>query len=454
MSDSPQLYNLEAEQALLGAILVNNDCLDLVSHIKPEHFIEDIHGSIYETCMNLNKAGKRANPVTLKPIFEGDERLKELGDTAYLVRLAASAATTINAPDYADSVYELAQRRFVYDICEHLAEIACNVQPNVSIVDEFTKAYSHLTESAEIKSPRIRSFDDVMQSAMKNMDYVRDNQGELIGLPTGIPKLDELTGGLKPSKLYQIPGRPGMGKSALSIFIACHASEKGHIAYFSMEMDGEENATRAIALNIAKQSMNTPDHISYFCMDKGALNPAEYMNVKKTAAEISTLNMTMIDEPNLTVSDIKRICKSIKSKYGLAGIFIDYLQLLGHENKRASKYDKATDNSRDLKRLAKELQVPIVSLTQLSRAVEARDNKRPMLSDLRDSGAIEEDADCIIFPYREEYYLQFSETKEDAARLNEVQNTIEIIVGKNRGGPKAAIKMNCNISANYFWITQ
>jgi len=242
-----------------------------------------------------------------------------------------------------------------------------------------------------------------------------------------------------------------MGKSALMLFMAHQSALQVPTLVFSLEMPGEENATRAIAMQSAIGNIGTTSVLNYQDIDNNNLCLTQYEIMKEHAASIKNIQLRICDDANMTVQKIRRICKSIKSKYGLGAVYIDYLQLLAHEDRHKGMYAQVTENSGALKRLQRELDVPMVVLSQLSRGVEQREDRRPFMSDLKESGAIEQDADVIIFPFRKAYYLEREESPEAQVELIDAANSIEIIVAKQRSGPTGSFVAGCNIGANAFW---
>jgi replicative DNA helicase len=450
-------HNVEAEQALLGAILVNNEACDRVSSfLKADHFFDPLHGRIYDYAAKLIWAGKRATPITLKTFFQGDEPVGDLTVPQYLGRLAANATTIINAEDYGRTIYDLAIRRLLIQIGEDMVNVAydapIDAPPAVQIEDTEQKLYE-LAETGKYGSgfePFTTALTDAIDMAANA--YRRD--GGLSGLATGFNDLDQRMGGLQPSDLIIIAGRPSMGKTALATNIAYHvakaytASIDGDappdgavVGFFSLEMSAEQLATRIIA----EQSYIPSERIR-----RGRIDSDEFDRIVEVSQELQNLPLFIDQTGGITVAQLAARARRLKRQRGLGFIVVDYLQLLSGSHKRAQegRVQEVSEITTGLKALAKELHVPILALSQLSRQVEQREDKRPQLADLRESGSIEQDADVVMFVFREEYYLERSQPRENTEEHRQWQQDMEavtgkadVIIGKQRHGPTGTVTL-------------
>ncbi len=461
--------NLEAEQALLGAILVNNEACDRVTgFLLPDHFHEPVHARIFETASTLIRAGKLASPVTLKTYFESDATLAEIGGTAYLARLAAAATTIINAEEYGRTIYELAQRRQLIDIGTDIVNDA--YEPNVesSARDLIERAEQELYDLAETGKygQGFQKFQTALTGAIDMAANAYERDGGLSGISCGLTDIDEKLGGLQPSDLIILAGRPAMGKTSLATNIAYQVAKSyrsehqsdgttkvldgGVVAFFSLEMSSEQLATRILS----EQSQISSEKIR-----RGKITEGEFQRLVTVSQEMSTLPLYIDDTGGMTISQIAARARRLKRQRGLGLIVLDYIQLVSGSSRKAAegRVQEVTEITTGLKALAKELNVPIIALSQLSRQVEARDDKRPQLSDLRESGSIEQDADVVTFVFREEYYLQRQEPRAGSpehfdwqAEMENVVGTAELIIGKQRHGPTGTIKLQFEASLTRF----
>ncbi len=453
-------HNLDAEQAVLGAILVNNDACDRVSNfLLPDHFFEPVHARIYETASTLIRAGKLASPVTLKTYFDNDATLKEIGGPAYLARLAASATTVINAEDYGRAVYELAQRRKLIGIGTDIVNDAFDTPVEETSKDLIERAEQTLFEIAETGKygQGFQPFGRALTAAvdMANSAFQRD--GGLSGIASGLTDLDEKMGGLQASDLIILAGRPAMGKTALGTNIAYHVARAynaehqpdgsvktlngGIVAFFSLEMSSEQLATRIIA----EQSAIPSERIR-----RGKISEEEFERIVEVSRELQSLPLYIDATGGLTIAQVAARARRLKRQRGLGLVVVDYLQLLAGSSRRAAegRVQEVSEITVGLKALAKELNVPIIALSQLSRQVENRDDKRPQLADLRESGSIEQDADVVLFIYREEYYLERKEPRPNTTehqdwqdQMEKVTGVAEVIIGKQRHGPTGIVQL-------------
>jgi replicative DNA helicase len=461
--------NLEAEQALLGAILTNNEACDRVSgFLKPDHFFEALHARLYEAASALIRAGKLATPVTLKSFFENDATLKEVGGTAYLARLAANATTIINAEEYGRTIYELAQRRTLIGVGTDIVNDAFDTQVEESSRDLIERAEQTLFEMAETGKygqgfqPFGRALTDAVDMAAGA--YQRD--GGLSGISSGLKDLDEKMGGLQASDLIILAGRPAMGKTSLGTNIAYQVAKAykaehqvdgsvkvmdgGVVAFFSLEMSSEQLATRIIA----EQAGISSERIR-----RGKITEDEFHRIVEVSQELQSLPLYIDATGGLTIAQVAARARRLKRQRGLGLVVVDYLQLLAGSQRRAAegRVQEVSEITVGLKALAKELGVPIIALSQLSRQVENRDDKRPQLADLRESGSIEQDADVVLFIYREEYYLGRMEPRagtpeylEWQEKMNQVHGIAEVIIGKQRHGPTGIVELQFEASLTRF----
>jgi replicative DNA helicase len=452
--------NLEAEQALLGAILANNDAADRVTaFLGPEHFSEAVHARIYEAATTLIRMGKLASAVTLKTHFESDQSLKEIGGPVYLARLAASATTIINAEEYGRTIFELAQRRKLISLGIDVVNEAFQPDIETTAKDLIEKTEAALYSLAE-KEQFGKGFQRFGTSLAKAIDmasaaYQRD--GHLSGISCGLTDLDEKMGGLQRSDLIILAGRPAMGKTALATNIAYHVAKNykpeyqpdgsmkvldgAVVAFFSLEMSSEQLATRIIAEQTAVASEE---------IRRGKITEEEFQRLVDVSNELQALPLYIDDTGGLTIAQVSARARRLKRQRGLGLVVVDYLQLLSGSARKASenRVQEVTEITVGLKALAKELDVPIIALSQLSRQVESRDDKRPQLSDLRESGSIEQDADVVLFVYREEYYLQRLMPAEGSPefqawqeKMTRAHGKAEVIIGKQRHGPTGTVDL-------------
>ena len=454
-------HNLEAEQALLGAILVNNEAMDRVTgFLDPVHFYDPLHGAIYETAGKLIAMGKQATPITLRTFFETSEPLGEITVPQYLGRLAASATTIINARDYGQTIYDLAVRRQLILIGEELVNTAYDSPIDNPPKEQIEEAEQRLFQIAEKGKygGGFSTFGSALTIAleMANNAYLRD--GGLSGVSSGLRDLDVKMGGLQASDLIVLAGRPSMGKTALATNIAfniakAYKAEKqadgtikvldgAVVGFFSLEMSAEQLATRILA----EQAEISSEDIR-----RGKIKEDEFRRLKKATAELSSLPLYIDQTGGITMAQLAARARKLKRQHNVGLLIVDYLQLIAGSGKRSSdsRVNEVTEITTGLKALAKELAVPIIALSQLSRQVENREDKRPQLSDLRESGSIEQDADVVIFVFREEYYVQRSEpspskVEEYAKWQSEMERThglAEVIIGKQRHGPTGTVRL-------------
>ena len=444
----------------MGAILVNNEAFYRVSDfLEPKHFFEAIHQCIFELCGSLIRTGKLATPVTLKTFLPADLDIAGLNVNQYLARLAAEATTIINAEDYGRTIYDLSMRRGLILVGEDMVNLAYDAPVDatpLSQIEDVERQLYKLAESGR-NDTGFQRFGQALAAAvdMAGRAYLRD--GKLSGLATGLPDLDASMGGLQPSDLIILAGRPGMGKTALATNIAYNVAKAwrgemradGHMAtldggivgFFSLEMSAEQLATRIIG----EQTGIPANKIR-----RGDLKEGDYEKIKQVATELQDLPFFVDQTGGLSIGQMAARARRLKRQRGLDLLVIDYIQLLQASKRsgRDNRVQEITEITTGLKALAKELNIPILALSQLSRQVEQRDNKRPRLSDLRESGSIEQDADVVLFVFREAYYHALQKPDDDrklsawVARAEELHNSAEIIIAKHRHGPTATVELN------------
>jgi replicative DNA helicase len=453
-------HNIEAEQALLGAILVNNDAFYRVSDfLEPKHFFEPIHQTTYETAGSLIRMGKIATPVTLKTFLPAETDIGGMTVGQYLARLAAEATTIINAQDYGRTIYELALRRDLIRIGEDMVNVAFDAPvdfaPRAQIEDAERRLYE-LAESGRYDGG-FQGFAQAMKVALDMAANAYQRDGKLSGTATGLRDLDVKMGGLQRSDLIIVAGRPGMGKTALATNIAynvakAHRAEVqadgtmrsvngGIVGFFSCEMSAEQLATRILAEQTS---------VSSSLIRRGGISQSEFDKIRDYTIELQHLPLYVDETGGLSISQLTARARRLKRQKGLDLIVVDYIQLLQGSAKRGNdnRVQEVTEITTSLKALAKELNIPVIALSQLSRQVESRDDKHPQLSDLRESGSIEQDADVVLFVYREEYYLQNKEPKLGTPEHEKWQlemdlalGKAEVIVAKQRHGPTGTVKL-------------
>jgi replicative DNA helicase len=462
-------HNIEAEQALLGAILINNEAFYRVSDfLDSKHFFEPIHGQIFEFAGRLIRLNKPANPTTLKTFLPGDLNIEGLSLNQYLARLVAEATTIINTADYGQIVYYLSVRRVLIEIGGDIVNLAYDAPVEATPASHIEDAEKKLYEVAEHGryDSGFSTFEKALTRAVDMTAAAFKRDGKLSGLATGLRDLDAKMGGLQPSDLIILAGRPGMGKTALATNIAYNIAKAwrgeqradGHIqtvdggivGFFSLEMSAEQLATRIIA-----EQTGIPSNK----MRRGDIHEGEFAKIEDKVVEIQHLPMFIDETGGVTVAQLAARARRLKRQRGLDLIVIDYIQLMQGSSRRAmeNRVQEVTEITTNLKALAKELNVPILALSQLSRQVESRDDKRPQLSDLRESGSIEQDADVVLFVFREEYYLENKKPREGTAEFGEWERQItdahgkaEVIIGKQRHGPTGNVELQFEAAVTRF----
>ena len=453
IAKNKQPSNLEAEQSLLGSILVNNDIIDEISNLITSNiFYDPAHIKIYEVIQNLNNKGMIANPITLKNFFEKDDMLSEVGGTEYLVKLTRFSGSAKQSVDYAKVIHEMYLRRELVQISSQLSSDTLNAsyqeQNAENIIESTEKSLFDLAERGSFSQSFLK-FNQALDQTIEMATLAMKSDQGIVGVPTGLTDLDEKLGGLHKSDLVILAGRPGMGKTALATNIAYHAAqnlmhrqEKSSIAFFSLEMSSEQLSTRILS----EQARIKSDDIR-----RGKVTESEINRYIETSRNIYNLPLYIDETPAITISTLSNRARRIKRLFGLSLIVVDYIQLMrapSSNNRGDNRVQEVSEITQGLKALAKELKVPVLALSQLSRAVESRDDKKPQLSDLRESGSIEQDADVVMFVYREAYYLENKQPKlgsiehaEWQSKMNDVNGLADIILGKQRHGPTGTVKV-------------
>jgi len=463
-------HNIEAEQALLGAILVNNEAFYRVSDfLNPEHFFEPIHQRIYQLARDLIRANKLATPVTLKTFLDPSIDIGGLTVTQYLARLAAEATTIINSEDYGRTIYDLFIRRSLIQVGEDMVNVAYDAPVDFSPRDQIEDAERKLYEIAETGKydGGFQRFANALTTAIDMAAHAFQRDGKLSGIATGLDDLDRMMGGLQASDLIILAGRPGMGKTSLATNIAYNVAKAwrgevrpdGHtvttnggvVGFFSLEMSAEQLATRIIS-----EQTGIPSNQ----IRRGNISEADFEKIKDYSIELQNLPLYVDETGGISVAQLAARARRLKRQRGLDLLVIDYLQLLSGSTKRSSenRVQEITEITTKLKALAKELNVPVLALSQLSRQVESRDDKRPQLADLRESGSIEQDADVVLFVYREEYYHQMRKPLESnrdkfaewLAEADKVHGKAEVIIGKQRHGPTGTVELQFDAAVTRF----
>jgi replicative DNA helicase len=461
--------NVEAEQALLGAVLINNDAFDRVSDfLRPEHFVEEVHRRIFDIAGALIRAGKLASPITLRT-FLGDHEVGEgVTVSAYLARLAAGATTVINAHDYGRAVHDLAVRRKLIEIGEDVVNVAYDAPvdyPPREQIEEAEKRLYQIADGGRYGGGFLR-FGEALKASLDMAARAYERDGHLSGLATGLADLDRKTGGLQASDLIIVAGRPGMGKTALATNIACNVARSflgvaradgstqtvngGVVGFFSLEMSAEQLATRIVA----EQS-----GVASHKIRRGAISESEFHTMSRAVQEMQAVPLFIDPSGAISIAQLATRARRLKRQRGLDLLVVDYLQLLSGSGvkKNDNRVQEITEITMGLKALAKELNVPVLGLSQLSRAVEQREDKRPQLSDLRESGSIEQDADVVLFVFREEYYHRNREPRagtpehvEWMVEGEKVFGKAEVIIGKQRHGPTGTVELHFDAELTRF----
>ena len=453
-------HSIEAEQQLLGAILTNNDIFDRVAAIiGPKHFYDPVHARIFETAATRISKNALASPVTLKTFLEDDEGLKELGGPAYLARLAGAAISAFAARDYAQMIYDLAVRRELIQVGRNISDKAAKVDVDSEPKDQIVEAEQALYALAEqgTTDQGFQSFLRAVTDAvnMANAAYQRD--GGMAGVSTGLIDLDKKLGGLHKSDLLILAGRPSMGKTSLATNIAFNiakaykkgllpdgsegAVDGGVVGFYSLEMSAEQLAAR-----ILSEAAEVPSEQ----IRRGDMTETEFRRFVDAAKSLEACPLFIDDTPALPISQLAARARRLKRTHGLDVLMVDYLQLVRGTGRSENRVNEISEITMGLKAIAKELNIPVIALSQLSRQVESREDKRPQLSDLRESGSIEQDADVVMFVFREEYYKEREKPGDHEmdkmvawqAEMERLHGKAEVVIGKQRHGPIGTVELS------------
>ena len=439
--------NIEAEQSIIGSILLTNEIFDEISLIiSNKNFYDPMHQKIFKAIENLIYKGMLANPITLKNFFENEKDDLDIPD--YLVKITKFSTSTRQSIEYSKLIYDLYVKRELIKISDNIIDTAKLNDLNndgQQIIENFEKSLFDLAEKGSFNSSIVK-FDEAMRQTIEMASNAYKNEEGIVGVPSGLRDLDDRLGGMHKSDLIIIAGRPSMGKTALATNIAFHAAkniqDKGEnscIAFFSLEMSSEQLSTRILA----EQSRIKSNDIR-----RGKISEDQFDKFIETSKNISELPLFIDETPAISIAALSNRARRIKRIHGLDMVVIDYIQLMKGTNTKDGRVQEISEITQGLKALAKELSVPILALSQLSRAVEQRDDKKPLLSDLRESGSIEQDADVVIFVYREAYYLKNKEPRpatvehaEWQAKMNEISHLAELLILKQRHGPTGNIML-------------
>ena len=443
--------NIEAEKAVIGSILVSNDIYDEISPIiDAQKFFDPIHIKIFEIIENLISKGLLANPITLKNHFDNNEGLKELGGQEYLIKITKFSTSGKQAIDYANIVHEMHVRRELIKISESVLDQASDSgemsKSGEEMIQNAEKSLFDLAERGHFNQSFMK-FESALKQTIEMAKNAYQNEEGIVGVPTGLTDLDSRLGGMHKQDLIIIAGRPSMGKTALATNIAFHAAKniekkatKSTVAFFSLEMSSEQLSTRILS----EQSRIRSNDIR-----RGKVSETEFDKFIETSKNIFELPLYIDETPAITVAAISNRSRRIKRLFGLELIIVDYIQLMRSSgSKEYNRVQEISEITQGLKALAKELDVPVLALSQLSRAVEQRDDKKPQLADLRESGSIEQDADVVMFVFREAYYLERKEPTlgsiehaEWRQKMDEISSLAEIMISKQRHGPTGNVKV-------------
>ena len=439
--------NIEAEQSVIGSILISNELFDEINMIiSSKNFYDPMHQKIYAAIEKLIYSGMLANPITLKNYFDNEKDVINVPD--YLVKITKFSSSTRQTIEYSKLVYDLYVKRELIKLSENIIDTAKlnDLDQNAqTIIENSEKSLFDLAEKGSFSSSLVK-FDEAMKLTIEMASNAYKNDEGIVGVPTGLTDLDDRLGGLHKSDLVIIAGRPSMGKTALATNIAFNAAKKiqqdrkkSTIAFFSLEMSSEQLSTRILAEQARIKSND---------IRRGRISEEEFDRFIETSKNIAELPLYIDETPAISIAALSNRARRIKRLYGLELVVIDYIQLMKASNFREGRVQEISEITQGLKALAKELSVPVLALSQLSRAVEQRDDKKPQLADLRESGSIEQDADVVMFVYREAYYLERKEPRpatvdhaEWQAKMNEISNLAEIIIGKQRHGPTGNINL-------------
>ncbi len=442
--------NIEAEQTILGSILANNELYDeITDQIDGGYFFDPVHQKIYKIISNLISKGLLANPITIKNFFNSNEELVEIGGIDYLLKLTKVSTTKNQIKYYSQLLSDLYIRRQLINISEETLEESKNKELEITgthILENTERKLFEVAEKGNFQKSFV-TFKDALKETIDMATAAYKNDQGIVGVPSGLTDLDDRLGGLHKQDLIIVAGRPSMGKTALATNIAFYAAQNiqaknknSSVAFFSLEMSSEQLSTRILS----EQSRIKSNDIR-----RGKINQEDFEKFIEASKNLENLPLHIDDTPAISIAAVSNRARRLKRKQGLDLIVIDYIQLMkssGYKNE--GRVIEIAQITQGLKALAKELDVPVLALSQLSRQVEQRDDKKPQLSDLRESGSIEQDADVVMFVFREQYYLEKQEPKLGTAehvewqeKMNQVHNQAEIIIGKQRHGPTGLIKL-------------
>lgn len=451
-------HNIEAEQALLGALLFDNEVYQRVGDwLKPGHFYDPLHARIFEAASQLIIGGSLADAVVLKSKFERDPGMAEIGGPVYLADLMREAPEPASATEYGRLIYDLALRRELIRFGEEVSHNAIgsvDSVPAANVLEDAERSLFALAETGGAQKT-LRPFHEALEESIAMASAAYQRGGGLSGISSGLKSLDAKLGGLHRSDLIILAGRPSMGKTSLATNIAFavaqayraeessdgqrKTTEGGVVAFFSLEMSQEQLATRLIA---------DYSGISSYHIRQGKIDAAQFEDIRDAVSEINSIPLYIDDTGGISIGALTARARRLKRQHGLDMVVVDYLQLVTGSGKSDSRVQEISEVTQALKSLAKELNVPVIALSQLSRQVEQRDDKKPQLSDLRESGSIEQDADVVMFVYRESYYLERLEPKEGTEEhlkwedeMREIRNQADVIIGKQRHGPIGSVKV-------------
>ncbi|MEM9878535.1 MAG: replicative DNA helicase [Pseudomonadota bacterium] len=463
-------HSIEAEQALLGAMLMNNDVVDRLHFLSPHHFFEAVHERIYEHVLVMREKLQTASPITLKPFFESDEALAEVGGAAYLGKLATSAVNIFNIEELAQLVVDMHDRRQLINIGEEMVNTAYEADIDISANDQIEGSEQRLFDLSEKRDVEggFKSFSASMTEAIDLIEKARKSGGKVSGKTTGLRLLNHKIGGFHDSDLIVLAGRPGMGKSALATSVGFYCAQAlrrdlddgvsaedsrgAVVGFFSLEMSADQLATRILSQQSAVSSEE---------LRKGNINTEEFQRVAAASTRLQELPFFIDDTPGLSIAALRARARRLHRRHNLGLIVVDYLQLLQATNSKGrqpeNRVQEISEITRGLKNIAKSLRVPVIALSQLSRAVEQREDKKPQLADLRESGTIEQDADIVLFIYREAYYHMRKKPDEaDDSFIDwqkkaiDIEEHAEIDVAKHRHGATGSVKVRFNAQSAAF----
>ncbi len=452
-------HSIEAEQAIIGSLLFNNEVYDhIASIVKADHFFDPVHKRIFDTIRAQIERNSFASPITTNTFLADDEGFQELGGSSYLTHLAASVSSLIAAKDYAQMVYDMSLRRGLMEIGNDIAasaqKITTEITPSDHIAEAEKKLYT-LSEQGQVDKG-FQGFVVSTTDAIKQISAAYKRDGSLAGISTGLKDLDEMLGGLQKSDLLILAGRPSMGKTALATNIAYNVARKyekgmtedgiegtvkgGIVGFFSLEMSSEQLASRILSEATRTES---------FRLRSGNISDEQFYEIIDAAKTLETCPLYIDDTAALPINQLATRARRLKRTHGLDVLIVDYLQLVRPARANDSRVNEVSEITQGLKAIAKELNIPVIALSQLSRAVEQRDDKKPQLADLRESGSIEQDADIVMFVYRAEYYHERLKPDENdqekmekwQEEMDKIYKKAEVIIGKQRHGPIGSVKL-------------